>query len=291
MKLRDCISSSKLFLSKDSYIIFICGASAKIKSTTARSVFIEYAKKYLQGIDFFIAEDFFQAFSEKGNISDLLSIEDNIANYSDCILLFIESPGAIAELGAFANNKKLLVKILAINDKDERNSPSFITQGPIAKINRKSIFKPVLYAKMNASLEISSEIKRLLLENKRKRNKKIYLETFRQFKKTLPKLRMLFIFDLITIFQPVNILELIFILKKIYGNHLYNLHAELTMLKILEFIEEKKGFLLRKNTDYKFYFVYKGIDLLKIRAEILISYNKTDHEKINLLNTVVEPYV
>jgi len=138
IELKKCLSEDKLFLSKDAYIVFVCGANTRNEKHSARSSFIEYGKKYLNGIDFFIAEDFFSKISEKDEY-DLLSLENSIAQFSDCILIFLESPSAIAELGAFSNNDKLAGIILAINNRDHASTPSFINLGPIAKLNKISV--------------------------------------------------------------------------------------------------------------------------------------------------------
>jgi hypothetical protein len=281
-ELQKCLSENKLFLSKDAYIVFVCGANVSENKHSARSRFIEYGKKYLNGIDFFIAEDFFSKVSDKDEY-DLLSIENTIAQFSDCILIFLESASAIAELGAFSNNDKLAGIILAINDKVHVETPSFINFGPLAKLNKISVFKPVIYTNMDTVLDSSSCIRKKIEDHKRKRNIKIEYTSLVDFKKMESKRRMLFVLDIITLFQPVSIHDIIEILKVLLGEGYYNFSTDLNMLKTLDYIQERKGFFYRSGMDMKTYYIYKGIDLEKLRAKILLFYNK--HERTKMLET------
>ena len=62
---------------------------------------------------------------------DLFSFESDIAQVVGLILLFVESPGSFAELGAFAALKSVAPRVLAIVDDFFYNQKSFIHNGPI----------------------------------------------------------------------------------------------------------------------------------------------------------------
>ena len=112
--LKESIELDQLFLNTDSVFVFLCGANkSEHKPEPVRDVLLEYARKHFLGFRFFRAEEVFDALKEKRK-SDLLSLEDRIGDYSDCIIIICESESAFAELGAFALSEKLVKQILVI---------------------------------------------------------------------------------------------------------------------------------------------------------------------------------
>jgi hypothetical protein len=69
---------------------------------------------------------------------DLLSLEEHLADLSDIIILFVESPGSFAELGAFARSDVLRPKTLAIIPSEYSRKPSFITEGPVLRLRNEN---------------------------------------------------------------------------------------------------------------------------------------------------------
>ncbi|SKA15910.1 hypothetical protein SAMN02745674_02199 [Lysobacter spongiicola DSM 21749] len=69
---------------------------------------------------------------------DLLEFEEHIAALSACVLIFVESPGSIAELGSFAVMPHLTSKLLVVCEQrmDSALQPSFIFMGPVANLRR-----------------------------------------------------------------------------------------------------------------------------------------------------------
>jgi hypothetical protein len=65
---------------------------------------------------------------------DLLELENYLANLATVIVLFVESPGSIAELGAFAASPPLLPKTLAVLNTEYGFDKSFIAEGPVLRI-------------------------------------------------------------------------------------------------------------------------------------------------------------
>ncbi len=63
--------------------------------------------------------------------SDLLSFKSDIAQVVSLILLFAESPGSLAELGAFAALQTVAPKLLAVIDDNYYERSSFIRNGPV----------------------------------------------------------------------------------------------------------------------------------------------------------------
>jgi hypothetical protein len=67
---------------------------------------------------------------------DLLDLENQLAKSVDVVVLILESPGAIAELGAFANHTELAGKLLCVQDQKYRRSKGFIARGPLRHLIR-----------------------------------------------------------------------------------------------------------------------------------------------------------
>ncbi|MDX2469931.1 MAG: retron St85 family effector protein, partial [SAR324 cluster bacterium] len=122
--------SEQITLKKTSNIVFICGKKPEYGQKGCRDWLLTYAKKNLPNINFFIPDAHFSA----NNKNDLLSIENELAEYSDCVVIILESAGTFAELGAFSNNEKLVKKILVVNDSKFKDEKSFINEGPIQKL-------------------------------------------------------------------------------------------------------------------------------------------------------------
>ena len=71
---------------------------------------------------------------DHNTFSDLLELEAYMADFSDLIILFVESAGSIAELGAFATSDILQPKTLAILNSAHPLERTFIADGPVRRI-------------------------------------------------------------------------------------------------------------------------------------------------------------
>jgi hypothetical protein len=70
---------------------------------------------------------------DQGTFADLLEVEEYVADLADLIVLSVESPGSIAELGAFSALERVRPKLLAIVNKRFKE-PSFISDGPVRRL-------------------------------------------------------------------------------------------------------------------------------------------------------------
>jgi len=68
------------------------------------------------------------------HFTDLVDLEMQIAEISTMILLIVESPGSMAELGAFTYVDRILKKLQVVMERRYQNKQSFIMDGPVAKI-------------------------------------------------------------------------------------------------------------------------------------------------------------
>lgn len=280
--LKKCIRSRNTFLKADSLVIFVCGAMTKPDKPSNRDMFIRYAQKHFMNFQFFKAEDVFSALQER-YYSDLLSLEDTLAEFSDCIIIILESEGAFAELGAFTIKDDLANIVLIINDVRFKTSLSFINQGPIAKADKKSIFRPTIHTQLNRILYAEPEIAERLGRIERKNNERIPLSSIAEFKSVKRKIKMLFLLDLIAFCSPLSRQDLIFLLKQLYGEHKFDIKVELSLLRTLRLIHWDEPYYVRSFDDNKLFFDFKGINEIQTRSEIVNYYHKYSKSRIGPL--------
>ncbi len=280
--IKNCINNNNLLLLKDAIMIFVCGAMPNDNNPTARDSFLKYAYLHHPTYNFFKAEEYFKIADKNGKI-DLLSIEDNIAKYCDCLIIFVESASSIAELGAFANSDELSRIMLVINNKEYANSNSFISFGPIAKINKVSDFKPVIHADMKSVLTKISDINNRLLKIKRKNARRVNISTYKKFTYSTPKIRLLFLYELISLFSPLSFGELIDILRFIYNKNNYNIRTEINLLLTLKLIENQNNYFYTNYYKHQYFFRYEGINIVSVRASNINHFHKYSRDRLTLL--------
>ncbi len=113
--------------------VFLCGHEPESRHNDPRHVL----KRILEdrfGCNGFLGEEIPEISPDgyKPSVSqDHLTIEVKWAEDSDLIIMFLGSPGTIAELTAFALNDNVNPKLLVFNHSEFRNVKSFISQGPL----------------------------------------------------------------------------------------------------------------------------------------------------------------
>jgi hypothetical protein len=106
---------------------------------------------YLQRDNTQLAEQIVLAESIVGDhvahgFADLLSLERLLADVVAVILLFVESPGSLAELGAFTASDNILDRLSAVIEECHReHTESFVYLGPISRLTRHNE-KRLMYA-------------------------------------------------------------------------------------------------------------------------------------------------
>ncbi len=279
----------KNYLEKDSKIVFVCGANSTADHVSNREKFISYANKHLGEFRFFRAEDVFGAFSTD-TIPDLLSVEDNLGKYSDCILILCESESAFAELGAFALSDSLVRQLLIVNDRNFKGSLSFINQGPIAKADKKSKFAPAVFADFESILRSIPEIESRLDKIPHQRRKKIDFASPPIFRDLSSKLRLLLLADFITLFSPITQKELIEILLIVFPTEdSFELGVELALGESLQFftkwkLDKESTFFVASRKELVRFVAFSDLSRPAVRAEILRVYFKRDRRRLEVLN-------
>lgn len=176
-------------------------------------------KKLLPDVHIVLSEDLWEdGFNDS---IDLLSFEEFLAEVSDAIILFVESPGAFCELGAFAYADALFSdKLFIVMDEKYRDSQSFISTGPVLKAKENG--SKVVYAQIeNGALLASNELRTEMLAltetvktkrsamNKRTINNdenRVNISSF-----------ILEILELLRLSQPITSTDLIQLYKEIKG--------------------------------------------------------------------------
>lgn len=287
--LRGSLATTETMLDVESRLVFVCGARPAKNKDGARDRLIQYAKKHIKGFEFFIAEDVYIARSASArdgspaNRIDLLSIERQLGEYADCIIMILETESVFAELGAFSSEDALIKKLLVINDRRYKDchDPSFITLGPLAKVAKGSEFpEPIIYVDIRHILAAATTIEATLATIRLGKAKSVDLSSGRKFLDASKKERLLFVRDLVWFFAPLCDWELSGIVSQLYGEGEVSVRFQLDLLCAL-------GLAARaQDSDYYFpagkhglFFRYKGIKEVEARAAIINYYHKNNPER------------
>lgn len=204
--------------------VFLCGKGFDrgVKDsywTSNRGTIHRYMKRLLPDLNIVLSEQLWDDGFDS-NI-DLLTFEEFLAEVSDAIILFVESPGSFCELGAFAYADSLFGdKMIIVVDEKHRNSRSFISTGPVLKAADNG--SKIVYAEIsNGALLASSELRDAITQladsiksrissiNKRRINRTancVYISSF------IPE-----ILEMVRIAQPITSSDLIQLYKTVKG--------------------------------------------------------------------------
>jgi hypothetical protein len=233
-QIKAMLNAGDIRIRPSSKLIFLCGAHAD-QRPNARADFLVYAERHLKGKHFFLAESVFGEFEGRHDL-DLLTIEQQLADYSDCILIMLESDGAKVELGAFSAHEKMLKKLMVVNDRRFQEERSFISMGPLAKVAKKSIFKKVYHADLNAVASVYGEIEEALKIIESKYRRSLGIQNYAELKEK-PQRRLFLLADLIWLFSPISHANFIHLLKFIFGRHSYDfIKYDIAFLKAMKWV-------------------------------------------------------
>jgi len=142
-KFLENISLSKSIVDYTPSIILLFGGEINIKdakSCSVREMLVEYCHENdaLAENSIKLAEHYKDWF-EASHYSDLLSFEEELSQLASVTVIILESPGAIAELGAFCVNDKISKNLVIVLSEVHHQSKSFITLGPLQKVDTKSV--------------------------------------------------------------------------------------------------------------------------------------------------------
>ena len=124
------IIKERIFIprSKSKVTVFLCGGKLT-DIENARSKMANIFKKYSR-YELLYPEDLFDDLLAGQGQHSLMKLENILADSVDSIVLFPESPGSFAELGAFSNNEQLARKMVVVGNQKFKSDKSFINYGP-----------------------------------------------------------------------------------------------------------------------------------------------------------------
>lgn len=136
------LTLSSFRVSFSGHKLFVCGGEVNPKASTPpsfRDRFFAYTASKFDQIhnSLVLAEDFKDYFKDNA-YPDLLVFEEEIANISSLVILFLESPGSLVELGMFCAKENFYKKLVIVApQKEVQPEDSFIYLGPLENIKKK----------------------------------------------------------------------------------------------------------------------------------------------------------
>jgi len=124
--------------------IFLCGQSESV-SNSIRELIYKKLKNDPKYEIIFPEWLFCNLLVDRKLNKNLLTLEGELAQDVDVIIIPIEGCGTMAELGAFSANKKLTPKIIVLNDQKYKTCKSFITIGPVKLVKEKNKHNVIYY--------------------------------------------------------------------------------------------------------------------------------------------------
>lgn len=138
---------------KRSLTVFLVGAGQKNPASIRESIRRELTRRrYYSWFDVYYPEELFEELMRSKAHFDLLSLENLLAKSVHAVVIILESPGAIAELAAFANHKGLRDRLIVIVDKKYEKAKSFIILGPVRYLKKDTESSVIFYNLRNPDI-------------------------------------------------------------------------------------------------------------------------------------------
>lgn len=202
-------------LTVDRHLLFLCGGS---DGSSLRKQFLTYATVALPSFRVFLAESAAKDITDFGppTFINLSQFEQFIADFSDCIVIFLESPGAFAELGLFSHVPSIREKLLVINNIAYQTTNSFINYGPLAEVNAASILRPTIYLDPSTTPVNFMPIQERLLTIFSTRYRRRF--TFAPYDDLQPIARLGIVLVIVQLFSPISFDDIFSLVKLLFGN-------------------------------------------------------------------------
>ena len=201
--------------------VFLCGAAYDKcgYENTNRGITDKYLRRKSGDVFIVLSEKLWEH-GFNSNI-DLLTFEEFLAEVSDSIILFVESPGSFCELGAFAYAEKLFSdKLIIVIDEKYKGDTSFIITGPTAKALKdgsKVIYAPLDGNGLLSCFDLRSALDEKIQDFKSKNSARNKRSPNQKENEILVNSFILELLELINILQPISSRDLIDIYKAVKG--------------------------------------------------------------------------
>jgi len=142
-------------LAKRRITVFLVGAGRESPNSLRQAIYKELTSRvfYRAWFDVYYPEEIFEELIRGRGHFDLLSLENLLAKSVHSVVIILESPGAIAELGAFSNQKGLCDRLVVVVDEKYRKAKTFIMLGPVRYLNKKTKSIVIFHNLRNPLLE------------------------------------------------------------------------------------------------------------------------------------------
>lgn len=138
----DDFDANSIHVQSGTAVIFLCGGpTSNISEGIPRSLrdaflkIVDYGP--LKGRDVIQAEDVTAEFRFFDYYDNILDFEAHLAQIVELIILFCESEGSLAELGAFALIDDIAERLFVVVRRKHWNKDSFVRLGPLRRLERK----------------------------------------------------------------------------------------------------------------------------------------------------------
>ena len=133
------IDRGELRVARPRQTIFLCGGLIDKNEANKKVCSLrDYLVRYRPGLkdihaDIVLAETAQQLYRDT-NYDDLISFEEDIAHVASIVLVISESPGSLAELGAFASEPGIRDALRILMSEEHAKAESFVRYGPVRRI-------------------------------------------------------------------------------------------------------------------------------------------------------------
>lgn len=130
--------------------IFVCGGPVDVKESIPQSfrhrLIASLASSHPDIEEEIVLAETFKDYFREHAYSDLLIFEDDIAQLASVVVIFLESPGSLVELGMFCTKPNFYKKLLIVAPREEtEKEDSFIYLGPLEHIRKKEPSSVAIY--------------------------------------------------------------------------------------------------------------------------------------------------
>lgn len=189
------------------WIVFLCGGAGSLNRDRIAHYLAETQRQSLV----FYADTVWQTLAARED-QNALQMEGELASLADVVCILVESPGTIAELGAFSLNPQLRRKLLLILDRRYRDEASFISTGPVRWVDSTSMFKPTIWTDTSVILQCASELDERLSRLGPRLGGRI--ADLRRSQKHL----LFLICDLVVVLGPCSLEDIVWYVRAVVGN-------------------------------------------------------------------------
>lgn len=239
----EAINTKSLRVDLSGLKIFVCGGpidGTALIPPSFRDRFVSFVDReanYQEVYDRSVFAENFKDYFRDNAFTDLVVFEEEIANLSALIIIFLESPGSLVELGMFCNKLDYRRKLHVVVPQDKVEAEdSFIFLGPLEYIKKENSDSVEIYPWPDSAIEVYSQTHLIALcESVLSRLND--LDDTADFKSKNSGHVALLIVDIVSIYFPIMQGEILAALKYL------GVDIEVSELKRHIYLLEQLGFL------------------------------------------------